>query len=309
MRLGAGLPWLLFPAAVGWGLLAEREQVRVGRPWTFIAPDLATGLALVAAGLLVWGYRRDNRCWWLLVAAGFTWFIGTFQPSVNDHIALAAFAFGSWHGVFVVWAVLAFPTGRLPARLDRLVLSMAIVLVSIRSLSRLFLFVPPDVAGYGSENRFLPITDGRWWRVIEDAFEVGYPGVLVLVLVSLAIRWLKSSAPGRRMLSPALFAGFALAAAVAAESWLGWNAAILGTPIAYLRFWALAAVATALACGLVRLRRTRSSVIDLVGELGRDAPPARLGAALRRALGDPGLILLSWSAAAGGYVNEPRRTC
>jgi signal transduction histidine kinase len=88
---------------------------------------------------------------------------------------------------------------------------------------------------------------------------------------------------------------------------IGGNAeipAVAGVRIFYVTEWARAAVAVALAAGLVRLRRTRSAVVDLVAELGHDAPPARLGDALSRALGDPSLTLVPWSAAAGRYVDD-----
>ena len=67
--------------------------------------------------------------------------------------------------------------------------------------------------------------------------------------------------------------------------------------------WSYVALAAALAWGLRRLGQTRAAVIDLVAELGDDVPPVRLGDALARALGDPSLVLLGWSAAAGCYVD------
>lgn len=225
---------------------------------------------------------------------------------VNSDLALGAFSFGKWYDLFLVWALLAFPTGRLSLRSDRIVVATVVGLLSARSLSRLFFFVPPDVAGYGVENRFLPVTDRYWWQITEDVYEIGFSGAMVLALASVAHRWLNSSTPGRRMLSPALFAATVLASAVAIEYSIGWNADIPGTtaPIYLVRFWALAAVAAALTYGLIRLRQSRSAVVDLVGELGHNAPPARLGDALARALGDPSLTLLSWSDADESYVND-----
>ncbi len=187
---------------------------------------------------------------------------------------------------------------------------MLAALVSIRSLSRLFLHVPPDVAGYGTQNRFLPISDDRWWRMVEDAFGWGYAATLVLVAVSMADRWRRSSVPGRRMLSPALVGTLILATAVVYDSTMGWNADVPraeGLNIHYVVMWAYGAVAVALAVGFVRLHQTRSAVVDLVAELGHDAPPARLEDALGRALGDADLSLLPWSAAVGGYVDDDGR--
>jgi signal transduction histidine kinase len=299
-------PWLLAPAGVALAWLAGVEQLRNGRPWTFLVSDLIPGLLIIAAGLLIWRLRPQNRCWWMLVAAGFAWFIGDFEHSSNEAIAVFAFAFGRWYGPFLGWALLAYPGGRVRSRFGRALVVALFALFAMRSLSRLFLHVPPDVAGFGTTNRFLPITDDRWWRLVEEVFAWGYVGVMLLVLANVAFQWLRSSRPGRRMISPALFAASVLTAAVAFEVATGWNAGIppaTDVRAAYVVSWAYAAVALALAAGIFRLRWTRSAVIDMIADLGPDAPPARLGDALSRALGDQSLTLLPWSAAASSYVD------
>ncbi len=310
MKRAARPPWILIPPGVGWAWLAGHEQLDAGRPWTFLVSELVPGGVLIGAGLLIWSRRPHNRCWWLLVAAGFAWYIGDFEHSTNDDVALGAFAFGRWQNFFLAWAVLAFPSGRLQVRYDRWLVATVFGLLAGRSLSRLFLHVPPDVAGYGTENRFLPIDDDRWWRTVEDAFAWCYSATMLMVLVSVAYRLVRSSTPARRMLSPALLAATVLAAAVAYEYVIGWNAAIHEATelrIFYVVWWANAGVALALADGLLRLRHSRSAVVDLVAELGHDVPPARLGDALARALGDASLTLLPWSAAAASYVDEAAR--
>ena len=310
MKRAARLPWLLVPLGLCWAWLAGRHQHDAGRPWTFLVSELVPGAILIGAGLIIWSRRPQNRCWRLLVAAGFAWNVGDFEHATNVDVALGAFAFGRWQGVLLAWAALAFPSGRLQHRHDRLLVVTLFALFAARSLSRLFLHVPPDVAGYGVENRFFPITDDRWWRLVEDAFAWSYATTMLLVLASVTHRWIRSSTPGRRMLSPGLCAAAVLAAAVAYEYVIGWNAEInaaTGLRIFYVVWWAHAGVAIALAWGLLRLRRSRSAVVDLVAELGHDAPPARLGDALSRALGDASLTLLPWSAEAGSYVDDSSR--
>lgn len=301
------MKWLLVPAGLAWAGLALAQQGRVGRPWTFLISELAPGLVMMGAGLLIWQRRPLNRCWWLLFAAGCTWYIGDFEHFDNADVSLGGFAFGRWYGFFLGWAVLAYPTGRVQLPRAKVVLVALFVLVALRSASRLFLYVPPDFAGYGTQGRFLPITDDRWWRLIEDVFAWGYALTMLLVLVGVGSRWIRSSRPGRRMLSPLLVAAALLCAAVVYEYVIGWNTEISGTTgvrIFYIVWWAYAGVALALAVGLLRLRGTRSSVVDLVAELGLGAPPARLGDALGRALGDPSLTLLEWSAPLGSYVDD-----
>ena len=310
MTVRARLPLLLGPIGVAWAYLAVREQHDEGRPWTFLVSELVPGLALIAAALVIWWRRPGNRCWWLLAAAGFAWYVGDFQYVTNRDVTLAAFAFGKWYGLFVAWAVLAFPSGRLQYRHDGVLVGLIGVALGVRSLGRLFLHVPPDVAGYGTENRFLPITDDRWWRALEDTFAWVYSGLIVGVLFSVAHHWARSSRPGRRTLSPALFAGVVLAGAVGYEYLVGWNVEVpraVGVRIFYVVNWAYAAMAAALALGFIRLRLTRSSVVDLVAELGEGPTPERLGDTLARALGDDSLELFPWSASAGGYVDDEHR--
>jgi signal transduction histidine kinase len=267
---------------------------------------VSPGLLIIAAGLVIWWHRPGNRWWWMVAAAGFAWFIGDFEHSDNADVALAAFAFSHWYGPLLAWALLAFPSGLLQVRHARVLVVTIFVLFAIRSLSRLFLHVPPDIAGYGTENRFLPISDDRWWRGVEDGFAWVYPTLIVLAVVSVALRWLRSSRAGRRMLTPALATAPMFAAAVGYQYVIGWNAsipAVTGLRLSYAVWWLYGAVAVALAVGLTRLRRTRLEVIDVFAELGTADAPARLGPALARALGDPTLTLLAWSDAAAGYID------
>jgi signal transduction histidine kinase len=56
--------------------------------------------------------------------------------------------------------------------------------------------------------------------------------------------------------------------------------------------------------GLLRARLARTAVADLVIELGKTPEPAHLRASLARALGDPGLEVLRWSAGQAAYLDE-----
>lgn len=265
----------------------------------------AVGIALVGAGLLIGQRRPQNRCWWQLVASGFAWYVGALEPGRQPDVALAGFALGAWYGFFLLWALLGYPSGRLHHRRDRLLLAAVAVLLSARTLARTFLHVPPDAAGYGTSNRFLPITDDRWWRFAESGFDYAYPVAVGLVMLSVAARWVGSSRPGRRMLAPGLLASVVLLAAISVEYLSGWNTLTVGgVPIYLVRYWAIAAVGAALAYGLVRLRGTRSAVVDLVGELGHQAAPTLLGPAIASALGDPTVRLYAWSPSRGAYVDD-----
>jgi signal transduction histidine kinase len=300
--------WLVLPAGLAFCVRAEYEQYRVDRPWTLLLMDILPGVVFIAAGVYVALRRPQNRCWVLLVLAGVTWAAGAFQASSDKDIQLFGFAFGKWYELFLVWLLLAFPTGRLQARRDRVLLVAMAALLTVRTLSRVFLHVPPDLSGCRCvENRFLPITDPRWFDRVESLYSWGSTIVVLLVVASLAERWWRASEPRRRMTTPALVAGVLLAAGMLYDNVLRSRLEIPEASqlrIYYALNVARIGVALSLVVGLLRLRSTRSAVVDLVAELGHDAAPARLGEAVGRALGDPDLVLLPWSAEAGAYVDE-----
>ena len=155
-------------------------------------------------------------------------------------------------------------------------------LLSLRSLSRLFLHVPPDVAGYGVTNRFLPISDDRWWRMSRGRVRMGLVGddaagagerrrpleelesTRSADAVTCLVRRGRVGGGGDLRLrgrverrNPGTSPGCRSSMSVVGPC---------------------AVVAVALAVGLIRLRSTRSAVVDLVAELGHDA---RAGAARR----------------------------
>jgi signal transduction histidine kinase len=281
-------------------------QHDTGQSWPVLVSEFATGVLMIGAGLRIRQYRPSNRCWWLLVTAGFAWYVGAFAPAGYPAVGMAAFALVNVYYAFLVWAVVAYPNGRVARRVERLLLAAVLVVLGMQVLSRVFLFVAPDSGGYGTRNWLLPIDDDRWWRGTEDLVAWAFTILMLLILVTVIARWWRLSTPGRRMLTPTLFASAALAVSVAVEYLLGWNTRIPGTQtsIYLLRYWVVGAVAVALAVGLTLLHRSRSSVVDLVGELGGDKPPVQLADTLARALGDPKLRLFTWSPTSGDYVNE-----
>lgn len=288
-------------------VLAMRQQFNLRRSSTFLVSEFVGGAAIGVAAVAIWRRRPENRCWWLLLAASVAWWIGNFEHHFNRDIAILGFSFSRWQDVFLAAAVLMYPNGKTRHRADRIVIWTLVVLTGARTLSRLFLFVPPDVAGYGTRNRFLEITDDRWWRAVEDWHARGLTIVIVVMLGIVVHRWVTSGRTTRHMLTPALIAATALTICVVYLYRVGWSTKIGPAgdlSIDYLVRWAYGGLALALAIGMVRLRRTRSAVVDVFAELHDGAPPDRLEIALGRALGDHSLTLLPWSAATDSYVDR-----
>lgn len=312
LRRGTG-PLLLAGGGVAFGLLAQAlAQPQSGRPDSWTLPDLAAGWSFLLAGLLVRRLRPGNRCWLLLMAVGVTWFFGTFAAAAGQNASLAGFALAGASNVVLAWLLLAYPTGRLATGRERALLGAIALLYAVRVAARLFLYVPPDGTGCGcAPNRFLPITDSRWYDAVNAAYPWAFTAGFGLALAAAVARWRRSSRPGRRMLIPVVATG-AVVAVELAYSYVVRVQSGLAVPTANDLFFLVAGVralaAGAFVIGLRRLRSSRSAVVDLVGGLPEHgAAPDRLTAALRRALGDPSLELAAWSPEESAYVRADGR--
>lgn len=311
-RLASRWPWLLLPAGAILGFLGARELRGVGHDWTFTVVDTLVGVTLIGAGVFVWNRRPENRCWWLLALAGFTWFFSTFHVAASEeNLSLAAFALGRWFDFFLAWLLLAFPTGRLQARRDRILLVAMAALFAARSLSRLFLHVPPDFSGCDCvENRFFPVTDPQWFDRVESGFAWGFTILAVLALASVAERWMRASRPRRYLSTPALVAGAVMVAALAYDLVVRprvQGQALSQEEIYYVLCGSRIVVGLAFVVGLLRVRSTRAGVVDLVADLGSAASPTGLGDLVGRALGDPSVQLLAWSHEREAYLDDRGR--
>ena len=285
-------------AAVGFGVYAEEGRRALGRSWDLALLDLIAGLVFVGAGAAVFLWRPANRCWWLLVASGATWFLGTLAGVGDDDLAMVGFVTISWHYYFLAHLLLAFPTGRLPARRDVVLLAAIAAVLTVKSLVRLLLYVPPDGTGCQCvQNRFTGVDDGRWYNLAEAAFPWVISVLFALVVAEVVVRWARSSGAGRRMLTPVLIMSAAVAAQIAysqvIRQELAW--AVVRSQDLFVLVVGLRAIAAySIVVGLRRTGQARAAVAGAVSEL--DADPARLTAALRSALEDPSLEVLPASS-------------
>jgi signal transduction histidine kinase len=124
--LSARLAAATVAAAVAAGLAAEASGYGWDRPGDWI-PDLLTGWALIACGLLAAARREagDRITGVLLAASGFAWFAGT---------ALTAAAF--WHRGPLLHATLTFPRGRAAGGVQRAAVAVAYAAAAIEPVWR-----------------------------------------------------------------------------------------------------------------------------------------------------------------------------
>ncbi len=279
------------------------------------AADLAAGLGLIVAGSLVSSERSRGAIGPVTTLLGVVWLapdlVGWEQgPAFVRSLAMLAAPFLL---PLLVHLVVAFPAGRLPARVPvAAVYGAAAVFSAGRALFRdpfldlncwsnctdnvLLVHAEPDLA------RSL---DAVWLRV---SVFVG------LVLAAFAVwRLVGATRAGRAALWAVL-----VPAALAATAEAAYAIALIRVPaedpergvfaaIFLARALAFTAVAAGVTWTFVRDRRARTAVSRLAADLGAAPAPGSLQAALARSLGDQRLEVAYWLPGSRRYVDETGR--
>jgi signal transduction histidine kinase len=123
----------------------------------------------------------------------------------------------------------------------------------------------------------------------------------VLLVIALARRWLRSSGPVRRQMTPVLVG--AVAILLQSASWMFLSSGTSLEPLDNLIFLAQIAIPIAVLFVMLQSRMARAGVADLVVELGQTPTPARLRDALANALGDPALQVAYWDGSQDRFVD------
>jgi signal transduction histidine kinase len=201
--------------------------------------------------------------------------------------------------------VLAYPSGRLHVRGERLLVALATLVGLVWMGAPLLFFHPtgcsgcaPAVASWlytGTTFDYLPVGQATWSAFI----------VLGIAFVLLLVRRLGAAPPGARVtLLPLGLAVFFAASEFIAQrivSLGGWRG-----PGAFLDWTDRAntlLLPLAILLGLAEIRRRRGALGDLMVELTR-AGLGRVQPALARAIGDPSLELALWIPERGEYIDE-----
>ena len=108
-----------------------------------IAAHVAVGMSFVLVGILAWSLQPENRVGVLMTAVGLAYFmtdLGWISTPATFVVA------DEWRGVFYIflfWLLLAFPSGRLELRADRIfVVSFSVYVALIRPFPSTAFFDP-----------------------------------------------------------------------------------------------------------------------------------------------------------------------
>ena len=262
-----------------------------------------TGGSFVVAGLVARTRRPANRTGLLLIAVGFSWFVGSaLTASSNSVLWTLGISLSAIPAGFLIHLLFAYPSGRLETRGDRVVVVTGYVLVSVAH----FVHIPVDPDPMSClddgcpSNAFLISDNGTLRDLAVGSIQAIAVIYLVAVTAALVGRWKHSSPAARRVLAPVLFAGAAtlllFAISVGAQPFsqsisdlAGWIASIVLIEVPFLFL-----------TGLLKSRLARADISKVLAE----EPVGGVQESIRELLRDPTAELLYLCAdPVKGYID------
>jgi signal transduction histidine kinase len=245
-------------------------------------------LPYIFGGLVAWWRRPDSRLGPLMVAAGFAMFGSTLAWANRALPFTIGQAFDLLPAVLFLHVFLAYPTGRLRRRVERVVVGAGYGIALGLEVVGLLL------GGYGEDN-LLAVTDHPdAAATLLDAQLCALSAFSLTGIALLAARRRRAGRPLRRSIA-LMTDAFALALVMIALLLL--LGAFDGPGFETVRriaFFAIGLAPIAFLAGLLSARLARSAVAELVVALRATTPPGDLRDALARALRDPSLTLAYW---------------
>jgi signal transduction histidine kinase len=267
-------------------------------------------LLWVTAMMITYWRQPEGQMWKLFLAFQLVQTLGViwvFRTSLTWTISQFVIGFAS---VVFVHLVLAFPSGRLKDRYDRLLVAGAYVFVAVSRLAWLVVWSPPaHKDAFAPRNPFLLFPNDELALLFGPvALLIITPVLFGAVIVGLWRHWQRATPATRRALAPIMVAapiqlGLTVAWHVADADPEGWAVirSALENPVA-----GLAGVVFPLGflIGLVRARWARGGIANLAVELGQGVPLGGLRDTLARALRDPTLVLAFPAPSGDGFVDS-----
>ena len=257
-------------------------------------------LPFIAAGLIAWRRRPESRLGVLMVTTGFITFTTFLNWSANDVLYTIGAAVQFLVPALLLHVFLAFPSGRLQTRLDRVVVAAGFGAVALTLLRMLF--------GDGGERNLVAVVDNPTVVTSLRAVQLAFvSAVLLMGTTSLVLR--RRRDPPLRTPLGLLAYSFSLALAMIALLYLvqlfAWTSLIENVRLATFGIIGLAPIVFLVA--ILDARLGRASVGDLVEALGVNPGPADLQEAVARALRDPSVRLAYWLPEFDSYADVDGR--
>jgi PAS domain S-box-containing protein len=250
--------------------------------------------------------RPDNGTGRLLLLVSVCWLVGLWGAADDVALYTIGNAASALALAAVLQLVLAYPSGRLQTRLDRIVVAAGWTIAILANTLTLIFSRHPDCAGCPT-NALFTTESTTAVDVISTTANVVAAGVIGTAVVIVARRYRAATPVARRLMRPIGFAGgiplllltfgFAVQAFsddVATAFFVAGLVSLIGLP-----FWFL--------IGLLSSRLARGSVAQLLVDVRETTSLGDAQEALRRALNDPGLRLAAWMQERRCYLDADGR--
>jgi signal transduction histidine kinase len=298
------LPVLLWPVAIaavvaGYVLLFTGEE---SVPLVAVV-NRAVSASFIASGLIAWQWRPHSRVGALMTATGFLYLAQELLGELDSDLAWTLReVVANWWLVPFAALVLSFPTGRLSARADRLIVWGFVIGTGVWQIVWLF-FVPSPP----EHVNLLAISENAATADVIDTVQRTFNTVLGTATGLLgASRWLRGAPPLRRLLLPTL-AGSVAVLILSLQSWFRILTGEFMRPSAEITGAVLVSLPLAYLFGMLREQLARAGTADLVVALQQTQDTEHLGALLARAVGDPSLELVFWLPGFECYADSTGR--
>jgi signal transduction histidine kinase len=263
---------------------------------------LLVGWSFIGTGLFAWWRRPGNRTGLLMAAIGFAWFATSLSASDNDVLFTIGIAVDGLFPAMLGHLLIAFPSGRLETRAERLVVAGIYCVATVLQVPGLLF----EESSHPSN--LLMVEPDQGLSDLLDGLQ--YLAAVVITVVGFVVIYRRRAAlPAARRpdIGPVLWTGGAtLLALVVAQ---GFDA--VGSPEPWLERLALLVFATVPFGFLAGLLRTRlahgAAVSELISRLGEAPGEEELRAALAEGLGDPGVQLAYWLPESERFVDSAGR--
>jgi signal transduction histidine kinase len=250
----------------------------------------------VVSGLIAWWRRPASRLGPLMLATGFAMSVTPLQWSAQPVAYSIGHLFDMLPAALFLHVFLAFPTGRLTVRSERMVVAACYLATLGLQLVKILLGVNPDnVFSVWS----LPVAG----TVVE---RVQLSAVAGLLIAGTVLLWTRRRRPDHAVRRPAALVvdAFSLALVMLALLYLaGLGSWPAFETIRLITFAALGLAPIAFLLALLDARLARGQIAKLVVELNAD-PTADLQSPLARALRDPTLQLAYWLPEFRGWTDQ-----
>jgi PAS domain S-box-containing protein len=303
--VGLGIAGLLLSIAAAWVSLIGPGAEPQGPAAVAHALVIA---APIGAGLYAISRHPGGRFGWLLLVAGLLW-SPTMLAESSDSVLYSAGRVWVWLAeLLVVYLVLAFPSGRLADRADRLLFGAGLLVVGLLFLPTAFLSeqfpVPNPWASCGSDcpsNAFMvPGSEpGFVESVLLPVAQAASTAVYLGVALQLGRRLLRGSQLQRTELAPVLI--LAVLRMVATVAFLlareAGPTSELTDVLGLITLFLTPAVSVGFVIGLVRSRaRAARALAKLSAAFGGRPSAAQLRDAIAEAVDDPSLEIAYWTS-------------